>query len=337
MPPVNANENLTDEDSGDQNELSINNLPPSQLLAEADIMKNFDIIDAETQDEWDEDDDKPYVLGVKRKLHNKLVAEALSRDRFEHISYGYVTFFDLYQDAKSKIEKYSSLGLGPSLVLTYADTKLSKINAPYYFYFDNSFTAVALLEELSLRKIKTTDTIRENRRTQCPLPTNKIFKKQQRGTYDHRVTNNKSIIVTAWNDNNIVNIASNSTNVFPVHQVSRYSRSNKKRIMIEQPHIIHVMYNKFIEGVNKSDQNISLYRTDIRGITDISRKNKKRWTSAELLALLEEDDDLMGTDSIDAMYNLSPLTKLRTKKIYPYNSIQLEEIQTRSEENRRTL
>ncbi|KAF2903261.1 hypothetical protein ILUMI_02925 [Ignelater luminosus] len=120
MPPINTN--LIDEDSGDENELAIDNLPPSQILAETHIMDNFDIIAAETQDEWDEHDGVPltnlyaarrnrrtdithqevkYFLGIlllsgycsvsRRRMyrkktedcHNKLVAEALSRDRFE--------------------------------------------------------------------------------------------------------------------------------------------------------------------------------------------------------------------------------------------------------------
>ena len=449
LPPVNANDDLTDEDSGDENDLSINNLPQSQLLAEADIVGGLDVMGIESEDqseiqeEWDDEDDVPLAQLVKRpKLsltnkskvyqwskneltpdgddwpemstvphnnspielfylffdehvlelfvtktnlyaarrnrraditpqemkcffgilllsgycsvsrrrmywektedcHNKLVAETLSRDRFEHImtnlhccdnnsldkddrfakvrplikemnerflqyaphvehhsidegmvpyfgrhpgkqfikgkpvrygyklwvgatSYGYVIFFDPYQGANSKMKKYSSLGLGPSIILTYSDVILSKIDASYRFYFDNFFTTVPLLEELSVRKIKGTGTIRENRRAKCPLPTNKSFKIQQRGTYDYRTTNNNSIIVTIWNDNNIVSIASNCSNVFPVHQVSRFSRANKKRIVVDQPQNIHV-YNKFMGGVDRSDQNISLYRTNIRG------------------------------------------------------------------------
>ncbi|KAK9731851.1 Transposase IS4 [Popillia japonica] len=37
MPPITANEDLTDEDSGDEDIMSINNLAGSQLLAEAEI------------------------------------------------------------------------------------------------------------------------------------------------------------------------------------------------------------------------------------------------------------------------------------------------------------
>ncbi|KAK4876092.1 hypothetical protein RN001_012514 [Aquatica leii] len=40
LPPTNANDNLTDEDSGDEQDLSINNLPASQLLAEAELFSH---------------------------------------------------------------------------------------------------------------------------------------------------------------------------------------------------------------------------------------------------------------------------------------------------------
>ncbi|KAI4462111.1 transposase is4 [Holotrichia oblita] len=105
-------------------------------------------------------------------------------------SSGYVIFVDLYQGANSQMEKHSSLGFGPSIVLTYADVITSKINASYHLYFDNFFSTVPLLEELSRRKLKGTGTIRENRRAKCPLPKNKEFKKKSRGTYDRTTENN---------------------------------------------------------------------------------------------------------------------------------------------------
>ncbi|KAJ8936927.1 hypothetical protein NQ318_010804 [Aromia moschata] len=44
LPPINSVENLTDEDSGDEEYLNINNLPGSQLLAPAEVMtKDTDV------------------------------------------------------------------------------------------------------------------------------------------------------------------------------------------------------------------------------------------------------------------------------------------------------
>lgn len=67
-----------------------------------------------------------------------------------------------------------------------------------------------------------------------------------------------------WNDNNIVNVISNSLGIQPTHTVSRFSRKEKKRMYIEQPQNIRV-HNKYVVGVDRSDQNTSLYRTSIKG------------------------------------------------------------------------
>nr|CAH7758611.1 unnamed protein product [Callosobruchus chinensis] len=62
LPPVNATDYNTDEDSGDENEVNINNLPRSQLMTEAERCDNSD---------FDSDDDLPLsslVLEKKPKM-----------------------------------------------------------------------------------------------------------------------------------------------------------------------------------------------------------------------------------------------------------------------------
>lgn len=63
-PPDNANANVTDEDSGDEDNVGLNNLPGGQLRAEAEI-RHFDINDYESDD--DSDDNIPLASLVKRK------------------------------------------------------------------------------------------------------------------------------------------------------------------------------------------------------------------------------------------------------------------------------
>ncbi|KAK4885128.1 hypothetical protein RN001_001399 [Aquatica leii] len=45
LPPTNANDDLTDEDSGDEQDRSINNLPASQLLAEAELFNTWEPVE----------------------------------------------------------------------------------------------------------------------------------------------------------------------------------------------------------------------------------------------------------------------------------------------------
>ncbi|KAG5889847.1 hypothetical protein JTB14_013254 [Gonioctena quinquepunctata] len=107
-----------------------------------------------------------------------------------------------------------------------------------------------------------------------------------RGSYDYKKISNQNIIAVKWHDNSIVTLSSNFSGVEPLHVVKRYSQKEKKNIQesiislymqlcimynsflggAEQPHVIN-MYNSNMGGVNCSDQrqNISLYRTSLRG------------------------------------------------------------------------
>ena len=73
-----------------------------------------------------------------------------------------------------------------------------------------------------------------------------------------------------WNDNSIVNVASNHLGVQPLANVNRWSSSLKKHIAIPQPALI-TQYNRGMGGTDRMDQNLNLYRIAIR--------NKKWWWS----------------------------------------------------------
>lgn len=83
LTPNNANGNVTDEDSGDEEYVSVNNLPASQLLAEAEILHREtddgeDLLDNDTIKDgnldnsvWDEEDDIPiHYFKILKKSYN---------------------------------------------------------------------------------------------------------------------------------------------------------------------------------------------------------------------------------------------------------------------------
>lgn len=180
---------------------------------------------------------------------------------------GYIEWFEPYQGASTILpEKYKQLGLGASVVLQFADVLESKCpDLRYDLYFDNFFTSLSLLTELETRGFKSTGTIRENRvGKNCPLTASDELKKSGRGAFDYAVTTNNKIVICKWNDNNIVNIASNNNQVFPTVQIKRFSQKEKKNIYIPQPALIK-KYNENMGGVDRADQNMSLYRVAIRG------------------------------------------------------------------------
>lgn len=84
---------------------------------------------------------------------------------------GYCVWVDPYQGKSSYIEpKYRLLGVGPSVVLRYADVLVNNVGKhPYHLYFDNYFTTIPLLIELKKRNINATGTVRENRTSKATV------------------------------------------------------------------------------------------------------------------------------------------------------------------------
>lgn len=179
---------------------------------------------------------------------------------------GYVIWFLPYQ-GKSVVDltAYSKLGLGASIVLQYSDVLRKMDNqAPFHLFFDNFFTSITLIDELRERGFRATGTIRENRLSGCPLPKKKRLEKTERGTFKYKSAKDEEIVVCKWNDNKVVTVASNALKVTPTVKTRRFSQQLKRYIQIDQPAAIKA-YNENMGGVDRSDQNIGLYRTSIRG------------------------------------------------------------------------
>ncbi|CAH4034424.1 unnamed protein product [Pieris brassicae] len=160
---------------------------------------------------------------------------------------------------------YKELGLGASVVLTFCDVLISRgFDLPYHVVFDIFFTGTPLLEEITKKGLRCTGTVRENRTSSCPLITSKLLTKMERGAVDYRTTHDNTFIIAKWHDNNIFSIASNAVGINPKQSAKRFSQSEKRNIVIEEPHMVSI-YNKYMGGVDRSDENISHYRIGIRG------------------------------------------------------------------------
>lgn len=179
---------------------------------------------------------------------------------------GYIEWFEPYQGANTILgERYKDLGLGASVVLTFADKFVSeKGRLPFHLYFDNFFTSWDLMIILRDRGIKATGTVRENRIVVPTIRNGQDLKKTDRGTFEFATEKSENIVVCRWNDNNIVTICSNSEAVLPTANVSRFSQKEKKKVAVPQPQLIK-KYNQNMGGVDRADQNISLYRVSVRG------------------------------------------------------------------------
>jgi len=84
-----------------------------------------------------------------------------------------------------------------------------------------------------------------------------------RGYYDYRLDKMSNTLVVVWNDNRLVTVVSNNHTVNPVVPVLRWVSSEKRKVYVDQPHVIR-QYNMFMGGVDRMDQNADNYRVGIR-------------------------------------------------------------------------
>lgn len=176
---------------------------------------------------------------------------------------GYACHLEPYQGAGSSYDKQFGLGYGVVMGLV---EHLPK-GPQYHIFFDNFFTGLKLLKALSDIGISATGTIRANRIENCPIDL-KSMKKKARGSCDFKHDRKDDLIVCAWNDNSVVTMASNASIVNPLAKATRWSSHEKKKVLVDQPHMINE-YNRYMGGVDRLDQNVGSYR--------ISMRSKKWW------------------------------------------------------------
>ena len=173
---------------------------------------------------------------------------------------GYPYHLVIYQ---GKEENSVNLPLGTRVVnkmigIVSSNSKVSR----HCLYFDNFFTSYDLLRQLSDDGVRATGTIRETRTggASKELPETKIMKKRERGEFDYR-TDGK-VYIAKWNDNAIVNIASNWETHEPISKASRRVKGGKKEI--KQLRLVS-SYNQGMGGVDLIDRLAESYRPMIRG------------------------------------------------------------------------
>lgn len=87
--------------------------------------------------------------------------------------------------------------------------------------------------------------MRENRLPGNPLVDSKMFKKEERGSYDFKKIADQNIIAVKWNDNSLVSLCSNYAGIEPLHNVKRYSRKEKQNVQVCILHIRLVIHNYY--------------------------------------------------------------------------------------------
>ncbi|XP_039281885.1 piggyBac transposable element-derived protein 3-like [Nilaparvata lugens] len=196
--------------------------------------------------------------GAKQHMHGKPI-------RFGYKCWslctrlGYLIQGNLYQGAKTG-NTIPELGVGGSVVMDLIDKLPAK---SYNLFFDNFFSSIKLVEALKNKGVKSTGTIRSNRVERAPIIDAKILRKKSRGSMHQLTDESSGITLVQYHDNNIVNFISSQAGIEPKGKVKRYSQALKKFIHIDQPACCD-LYNTYMGGVDRLDENISKMRINIR-------------------------------------------------------------------------
>lgn len=181
---------------------------------------------------------------------------------------GYLVNFDFYQGNNPNTTPEIQLYFGKCTAPFYEMLKefpTDKINLPYKFFFDNLFTNQTLLRFLSQNGYNGTGTIRINRLPKNIKLTEKAaWKKKDRGTFEYILDKNNGIHYSRWLDNSVITVASTCFGSIPTSGVKRFSRKEKKTIIVQRPLCIG-QYNQFMGGTDLMDENVNRYRIGLRG------------------------------------------------------------------------
>ena len=153
----------------------------------------------------------------------------------------------------------TGLGQGAGVVLGL--TEKCEVKAGSTVTFDNLFTSLPLLDELTELGIGALATLRQNHFHGAPVANKTTLAKKPRGSYDF-ATDGKNLVVS-WLDNKVVTCATNCVTCNPVSTAQRWSKSAKKRVDVPMPKPFED-YNKQMGGADLLDQFVSIYRVRIR-------------------------------------------------------------------------
>lgn len=179
---------------------------------------------------------------------------------------GYLISFEIYQGTGPQPnEAYDKLYGKCTAPLVKMLDNLPEKDLPYQIFTDNLFTSVNLMTSLRKRGYGVTGTVRKNRFPKdLPLPTKTEMEKKDRGSFASAISKDDGYIIARWKDNAVVTMASTTYGVQPLSSASRYSKTDKKKIDLPRPHMI-TMYNKYMGGTDRMDQDLARHRISIKG------------------------------------------------------------------------
>ena len=118
--------------------------------------------------------------------------------------------------------------------------------------FDNWYSSARLMSLLTAMGIPTVCTARPDRIGKAPIKSTAALAKCAQGQFSYAFDDSMSLHCVNWMDNKVVTSMSNCTGPFPLQQIDRFSKTEKKRVAVQQPLLIK-LYNKSMGGVDLID------------------------------------------------------------------------------------
>lgn len=180
---------------------------------------------------------------------------------------GFCYFFEIFtgqeNDDSKRLLNEKDLGASANIVVRLLRMVPNYLN--YKVCFDNYFSTLPLIVELSKQGIHSVGTMRKNRLHNDKLPDDKTILSLPRGSSLEMTANIENIEVAnvTWRDSKAVNLISNYVGTNPMQTVQRFDKKLNKKITIDCPNIIKE-YNSCMGGVDLLDSFIGRNKIKIR-------------------------------------------------------------------------
>ena len=195
--------------------------------------------------------------GIRQYIKNKPVKFGIKLWVVAESKSGYTWDFNVYTGKGSNPKHKSEHGLGYDVVMELMDQLLQQ---GYHVFFDNFYTSVPLVTALWNKNTPSCGTVTENRKGFPETMKNgkSWAKKKERG--DMRWRRDGNILAVQWIDNKLVTMLSSIDCANEYVEVNRKKKINNKwnELTVKQPYVIH-RYNRFMNGVDRSDQILAKY------------------------------------------------------------------------------
>lgn len=131
----------------------------------------------------------------------------------------------------------------------------------FFLFADNWFSSYALAKHIRTLGLHYTGTVRSNRLPAHDLKSDAELKKEGRGAYDSRISED-GVKILKWVDNKPIHLISTFCSAEPLDEVKRWSTSEKRYLTIARPDVVR-QYNQNMGGIDLNDFLVALYRTSV--------------------------------------------------------------------------